>query len=180
MNWLPFLRPTAAAVIADHGLRGRHDAPGQEKRGSACGNSRAQRGLSGAFRATAAGLALVLLGTGVTAAADAAPSEKETDRLLAGTVTGPAKHCIRQRELRGQTIVGQSTIVFERGSGRYYRSDVGAGCAALRPDRAIVTREIAIGICEGDPFEVFDPISRVGYGSCTFGPFIPYQRPAAK
>ena len=120
-------------------------------------------------------LAAAILGG--TAPATAAP---DLDRLLSGTVTGSAAHCIRQRDLRGQTIVGQSTIVFERGGGRYYRSDVGPGCAALRPDRAIVTREVAIGICDGDPFEVFDPISRVGYGSCTFGPFVPYQRPPAK
>ena len=112
----------------------------------------------------------------VAAPVAAAP---DVDRLLSGIVTGPAEHCIRQRDLRGQTIVNQSTIVFERGGGRYYRSDVGPGCAALRPDRAIVTREIAVGICEGDPFEVFDPLSRIGYGTCTFGPFVPYQRPPA-
>ncbi len=124
----------------------------------------------------------LLLALAVIAAAPAAaapPGERETARLLSGEATGPAEHCIRQRELRGQTIVNQSTIVFERGGGRYYRSDVGQ-CAALRPDRAIVTREIAVGICEGDPFQVFDPISRIGYGSCTFGPFVPYQRPSAK
>ncbi len=119
---------------------------------------------------------LILVLLAAAAPVSAAP---DVDRLLSGTVTGPAAHCIRQRELRGQTIVNQSTIVFERGGGRYYRSDVGE-CAALRPDRAIVTREIAVGICEGDPFQVFDPISRVGYGSCTFGPFVPYQRPPAK
>lgn len=117
-------------------------------------------------------LAAVLVAAPVAAAPD-------VDRLLSGTPDGRPEHCIRQRDLRGQTIVNQSTIVFERGNGRYYRSDVGA-CAALRPDRAIVTREIAIGICEGDPFEVFDNVSRIGYGSCTFGPFVPYRRPPAR
>lgn len=103
----------------------------------------------------------------------------DIDRLLSGVPDGKPAHCIRQRDLRGQTIVNQSTIVFERGRGRYYRTDVGQ-CAALRPERAIVTREIAVGICEGDPFQVFDTESRIGYGTCTFGPFVPYQRPTAK
>lgn len=116
-------------------------------------------------------VALLVIAAPATAAPDLA-------RLLSGSVTGPAQHCIRQRDLRGQTIVNQSTIVFERGAGRYYRNDVGPACAALRPDRALITREVAIGICEGELFEVFDPISRANYGSCAFGPFVPYQRPA--
>ncbi len=116
----------------------------------------------------------------VLAAAAPLAAAPDLDRLLSGAVTGKPERCIRQRDLRGQTIVNQSTIVFERGFGRYYRSDVGPGCAALRPDRAIITREIAIGICAGDPFQVVDTISRVGYGTCTFGPFVPYQRPPAK
>ena len=101
-------------------------------------------------------------------------------RLLSGTPDGRPQSCIRQRDLRGQTIVGQSTIVFERGGGRYYRNDVGPGCVALRPDRAIITRELAIGICEHDLFEVFDNESRINFGACTFEPFVPYQRAPVK
>ncbi len=118
----------------------------------------------------------------VLAAALAAPAMAAPDiaRLLSGTPDGRPQSCIRQRDLRGQTIVDRSTIVFERGGGRYYRNDVGPGCAALRPDRALITREVAIGICENDIFEVFDPQSRINYGSCTFGPFVPYRRAPAK
>lgn len=116
----------------------------------------------------------------VLLAAAPAAAAPDLDRLLSGTPDGKPAYCISQRNLRGQTIINQSMIVFERGGGRYYRNDVGPNCAALRPDRAIVTREIAIGICEGDPFQVVDTISRVGYGSCTFGPFVPYKRPTAK
>ncbi len=109
-------------------------------------------------------------------AAAPAVAAPDVDRLLSGMPDGKPAHCIRQRDLQGQTIVNQSTIVFERGGGRYYRNDVGPACAALRPDRAIITREIAIGICEGDPFEVFDTESRVSFGTCTFGPFVPFKR----
>ncbi len=55
-----------------------------------------------------------------------------------------------------------------------------AQCAALRPDRAIIAHDHSIGFCEGDVFEVFDTASRVSFGACTFGPFVPYQRPPAK
>ena len=113
----------------------------------------------------------------VAAPAAAAP---DVDRLLSGTPAGRPAHCIRPQDIRGQTIVDQSTIVFERGRGRYWRSDVSPNCAALRRDRAIVARDVAIGFCAGELFDVFDPISRVGYGSCTFGPFAPYQRASGK
>ena len=113
-------------------------------------------------------------------AAAPATAAPDVDRLLSGTPDGHPAHCVRPQDIRGQTIVNQSTIVFERGRGRYWRSDVGPNCAALRPDRAIVARDLAIGFCDGDLFDVFDPISRVGYGSCTFGPFVPYQRSPAE
>ncbi len=113
-------------------------------------------------------------------AAAPATAAPDVDRLLSGVPDGRPEHCIQQRFIRGQTIVNQSTIVFERGYGRYYRSDVGPNCAALRPDRTIITREIAVGICDGDPFQVIDTESRTGYGTCTFGPFVPYKRPSAK
>ena len=122
-------------------------------------------------------VAALLAAPAAVVGAAPATATPDVDRLLSGTVTGPATHCIRPRQIRGQTIVDQSTIVFERGGGAYWRSDVGPACPALRPDRAIVTREVAIGLCEGDIFQVFDPVSRVAYGSCTFGPFVPYQRP---
>jgi len=111
-------------------------------------------------------------------AAAPAAAAPDLDRLLSGAPAGKPTHCVRPQDIRGQTIADRSTIVFERGYGRYYRNDVGPACAALRPDRAIVARDVAIGFCEGDLFDVFDPISRVGYGACTFGPFVPYQRPA--
>ena len=116
----------------------------------------------------------------VAPAAATPPRASDVDRLLSGVPDGRPAHCIRPQDIRGQTIVDQSTIVFERGHGRYYRNDVGPGCGALRPDRAIVARDVAIGFCEGDPFQVFDTESRVGYGSCTFGPFVPYRRAPAK
>ena len=111
----------------------------------------------------------------VAAPATAAP---DIARLLSGSVSGKPAHCIRRQEIHGQTIVDRSTIIFERGGGRYYRNDVGPNCAALRPDRALITRDLAFGFCEGDLFEVFEPLSRINYGACTFGAFVPYQRPA--
>lgn len=104
----------------------------------------------------------------------------DTARMLGGHATGPAIHCLRQRDIEGQTLVNQSVIVFEMRGHKYYRNDIAPACAALRPDRAIVTHEVAIGICEGEIFDVFDPLSGIGYGSCAFGPFTPYELPPRK
>lgn len=104
----------------------------------------------------------------------------DTERMLGGHATGPAIHCLRSREIVGQTIVNASVIVFETRGHKFYRNDIAPACAALNPERAIVTHEVAIGICTNEIFEVFDPISRIGYGSCTFGPFTPYELPPHK
>ena len=113
-------------------------------------------------------------------AAAPAAAAPDVDRLLSGTPAGRPAHCIRPQDIRGQTIVDQSTIVFERGGGRYWRSDVGPNCAALRPDRAIVARDVAIGFCAGELFDVFDPISRVGYGQLHLRPVRPLSARVGK
>lgn len=104
----------------------------------------------------------------------------DTARMLGGHATGPAIHCIRQRDIAGQTLVNKNVIVFEMRGHRYFRNDIAPACAALDPDRAIITHEVAIGICEGEIFSVFDPLSRINYGACTFGPFTPYELPPRK
>lgn len=119
----------------------------------------------------------LILPLALLAAAVPAAAKVDTDRFLAGRATGPATHCIRQRDIVGQTLVNQSVIVFEMRGHKYVRNDIAPACAALRPDRSIVTREVAVGICEGEIFSVFDPLSRIGYGACSFGPFTPYELP---
>lgn len=104
----------------------------------------------------------------------------DTERMLSGRATGPAVNCIRPRNIVGQTLVNQSVIVFEMRGHKYYRNDIAPACASLRSDRAIVTREVVIGICRGEIFQVFDPLARIDYGACTFGPFTPYELPPRK
>lgn len=102
---------------------------------------------------------------------------RENPRLLSGEIDGKPSNCINQRTIIGQTIVDDHTIIFERGGGKYYRSTIDPSCPMLRPDRSLITKQIAVGICSGEIFEVFDPVSRINYGACTWGPFVPYQRP---
>ncbi len=113
-------------------------------------------------------------------AAVPATARVDTERMLAGHATGPAVSCIRPRDIVGQTLVNQSVIVFEMRGHKFYRNDIAPACAALKPDRSIVTHEVAIGICQNEIFDVFDPTSRIGYGSCSFGPFTPYELPPKK
>lgn len=121
-------------------------------------------------------LAVLAAGTAAVPASAAA----DTARMLSGHATGPAVDCIRSRDIVGQTLVNQSVIVFETRGHKYYRNDIAPACGALNPDRSIVTHEFTSGICKGDIFQVFDPMSRIGYGACTFGPFTPYELPPHK
>lgn len=97
----------------------------------------------------------------------------EHDRLLAGHATGPGVRCLRLRSITGQTIIPPNTIIFNVGS-RIYRSDVGPACPLDR-NRAIVTRSVGSEQCEGDLFRVVDTLSRIDWGSCTFGRFVPWE-----
>ena len=97
----------------------------------------------------------------------------ETDRLLAGHATGPGISCLRLRSVTGQTISPPGTIFFKVGA-RTYRSDVGPACP-LERNRAIVTRSIGSDQCAGDIFQVVDPLTRINWGSCTFGKFVPWE-----
>lgn len=109
----------------------------------------------------------------VLLAAAPALATPETDRLIAGHATGPGIRCLRLRSISGQTIIPPSTIIFNVGA-HTYRSDVGPACPLDR-DRAIVTRSIGSEQCEGDIFRVVDAVTRIDWGSCTFGKFVPWE-----
>ena len=114
-------------------------------------------------------------------AAVPASARIDTARMLGGHATGPAIHCLNPRDIQGQTLVNESVIVFETRGRKYYRNDIVPSCPAIKPDRAIVTRSFgSSNICEGDIFDVFDPVSRIGFGGCSFGAFTPYELPPAK
>lgn len=124
---------------------------------------------------------VLTLAVAATMPAAAALASPEGDRLLAATVTGPPIRCIHPRNIRGaQTIVNSSVITFGTGRRTGYRNDIVPACAALRPDRAIITRQYTSDICEGDIFQVVDTLSRVNWGGCAFGKFTPYELPPSK
>jgi len=113
-------------------------------------------------------------------AAVLAAAESDLDAMLAGHATGPAQHCINPRRINGQTLVNPGVIIFKTYGRQYYRTAMAPSCPAIRSDRAIATRDYGQGFCEHDIFEVFDPVSRITYGSCTFGAFTPYELPPRK
>ncbi len=122
---------------------------------------------------------LILPLLAVLAAAVPATARVDTDRMLSGVATGPAIRCLHPRDIVGQTVVNKSVIVFEVRGHKYFRNDIAPACAALDPERAIVTRSFGSGLCANDIFDVVDTMSRIGYGSCAFGPFTPYELPPA-
>lgn len=97
----------------------------------------------------------------------------ENDRILAGHATGPEVSCLRLRDITGQTIIPPSTILFNVRA-RTYKTDVGPACP-LQRNRAIVNRTIGSQQCAGDIFRIVDLVSRVDWGSCTFGKFVPWE-----
>ncbi len=119
-------------------------------------------------------LPLIVMLAAVPAAADV------TNAMLEGHATGPAQHCINPRTVTGQTLVNPGVIIFKTYGRKYYRSDMAPSCPAIRSDRAIATQDYGFGFCEHDIFGVFDPVSRINYGSCTFGAFTPYELPPRK
>jgi hypothetical protein len=124
--------------------------------------------------------AILVLGCthGGTPAPTQAPGpEAELAAALSGRTAGPAQDCVNEAELAGNKAYGKDVIVF---SGRtddvVYVNRPPGGCPALDFGRAIRIQTPAARLCRGDVVTVFDPLSDIGYGSCSLGAFTPYRR----
>lgn len=127
-------------------------------------------------------LAIVALitSTGVSAKAPER-SPKATaalEKALAGRTAGKPQSCVSLQEIRGSRIIDRHTILFEGTGGRMWRNDPPHGCAGLAPQRAIVTKSSLTQHCRGDIFQIIDPPTPMSFGSCAFGDFVPWVKPA--
>ena len=86
------------------------------------------------------------------------------------------RDCLNQRFITDQRIVDDHTIYYRVGS-RWYHNDLGARCGILRRDAATSTRTPSTQLCRGDIITSFDPVSRIEYGSCGLGDFVPSAPP---
>jgi len=128
--------------------------------------------------------ALVLLGgyAALAAVGTQSPSERDaarTAQLMAGRTAGTPVSCVNMRDLGSSRSTGDGGILFE-GPGRriVYVNRPAGGCPDLGPGRTLVTRTTTTRLCRGDIAQVVDPVSRVNYGGCGLGDFVPYTREA--
>jgi hypothetical protein len=100
-------------------------------------------------------LAIVVLGLVVAVPAWADDKPPET-RL-----------CLENRSIRAKDISAEHGY-FARTPQGWWRN-TGPSCSAYAPDRALMTRSTQDRQCRGDVVVVFDPFSRIEFGSCVLG-----------
>jgi len=91
---------------------------------------------------------------------------------------GRPVQCVNSRDLLGNRSVGNAAIIFEGTGNRIWVNRPPAGCPTLTPGRALSTRSTSTRLCRGDIANVFDPVARIPFGSCSLGEFTPFRRRA--
>lgn len=104
-------------------------------------------------------------------------AEAELAEALAGRVAGPPVRCIPTYRADDMKIIDDSTILFKDGSTIYLQTPPG-GCPGIAVHRnVLVSKPMPSNqLCSGDIQQLFDPVSRIGGGSCVFGEFVPYTK----
>lgn len=123
----------------------------------------------------------ILLLSGCMAQADESLGpDPAPDRLAAALAdrvpAGDPIACVRQRDLRGNTIIDEGTILFDGPGDMVYLNRTRSVCAGMRPWHALRFRTVGTQMCEGELIVAFDPASGMEYGGCTLGRFQPYRR----
>ena len=104
-------------------------------------------------------------------------SEKQ-QRALAGRALGKPISCVQNREILDTDAITDSVVLFRMRGGKTYRNDLPQSCPRLSsPGTAFSHRSTMDQLCSGEIIQVFDPVSRFCYGSCTLGKFTPYEVP---
>lgn len=133
------------------------------------------------MRALLIPLALSLLAG--PAIAQREPTDKDKaklEKLLAGRTPGQPISCIpgTTRNLRSEQV-GPNTLVYYQNNQNdrtIWRNDPPGGCVTSNRDVAFITRRPSTQTCRGDILQAFDPLTRMPYGSCALGDFIPYTK----
>jgi len=128
--------------------------------------------------------ALLLVGCATTPAqqaradAEQARTDAKLAKALAGLEPGQPQSCIRpgQQDLK---IFGDKLLYRESGR-RMYLNQTSGGCFGLKRDDIVVTRSYSGQLCRGDIVRTIDRTSRFPSGTCSFGDFVPYTRPARR
>lgn len=107
-----------------------------------------------------------------------ARAEARLALLLGDKVQGATRSCISRRDAERQEIIDETTIIYRTGGDRVIRSNIAPACSGLDRHSTMIRRSTATDICAGEIFEVRDAGTQFPRGSCTFGEFTEYRRPA--
>lgn len=126
-------------------------------------------------------LAAALIVTAFTAADASQPAFPDAARAAAYAADNglegarPPVDCVNTRQITGNSGVAPDLIRFNAIGRRVYLNET-EGCA-LRPGLALVSYRSTANLCRGQIVQVVDPFTGMGYGSCSLGAFVPYERP---
>ena len=132
-------------------------------------------------------IVLAAVSTALLAACATAPpqprtaaAERHLQQLLAGKAPGAPQTCLPFRTSSDMVIIDDSTVLFRDGGRRVWRTEMRGHCSALGSGHyTLVTRSFGgQGPCGGDIAQLVDLSSGMMVGSCVWGEFVPYTRPA--
>lgn len=86
--------------------------------------------------------------------------------------------CLENRDIRAKNLSQQSGYFAQTPKG-WWRN-AGPTCAAYRRDMALFTQSTQNRQCQGDLVRVFDPISKIEFGSCVLGDWERVSEPPEK
>ena len=122
---------------------------------------------------------IILAACSTTASQPTRSAEAEADlaKALAGRTAGTPVRCIPTYRADDMVVIDDWTILFKDGSTIYLQSPPG-GCSGIAVHRnVLISRPMPSSeLCSGDIQHLFDPVSRIGGGSCVFGDFVPYTK----
>jgi hypothetical protein len=107
-------------------------------------------------------------------------AQRELTEALAGRIPGKPVNCIPNYRTNQMQVIDDWTLLFKDGRTVYVQNPRG-GCRGLGiGGYTLVTRQFGVNqTCSGDINNLVDLHTGMMGGSCVFGPFVPYTRPAS-
>jgi hypothetical protein len=107
-------------------------------------------------------------------------SQHEYQQLIADKVAQTPVSCLPHYLSGDMRVIDDETIAFRNGNARVYVAHMQGSCNNLAEGHtALVTHQYGNAqLCRGDIAHVVDTLNGFTVGSCVFGDFVPYMRPA--
>lgn len=128
-------------------------------------------------------LVALLLATPAMAQSSKAPSQAEDAAAIeALPAKGDPVQCMMLQNVNQSIPVGKQLLLVQMGTDIWFRNKLQSACPSMNQNRLLTYRTQPGGlICKGDALDVVDPVSRIRFGPCILGEFVPidYSRAQA-